>query len=157
MIIKIVKFTLRILSQVLIKFKLFNLAKIFSSIRASILLKKYVNVYFDGEDWIYKWNKSAAVSSVNYYDPNFNYIDLFGFLAALLTTIAFLPQLFKTWQTKSADDVSLVMLILFITGLFCWIIYGLKINSIPILVANIITFIFNFSILVLKISFRKNK
>ena len=84
-----------------------------------------------------------------------NYIDLFGFLAALLTTIAFLPQLFKTWQTKSADDVSLVMLILFITGLLCWIIYGFKINSTPILVANIITFIFNFSILVLKILFRK--
>ena len=83
-----------------------------------------------------------------------NYIDLFGFLAALLTTIAFLPQLYKTWQTKSADDVSLVMLILFITGLFCWIIYGFKINSIPILVANIITFIFNFSILVLKILYR---
>ena len=86
-----------------------------------------------------------------------NYIDLFGFLAALLTTIAFLPQLYKTWQTKSADDVSLVMLILFITGLLCWIIYGLKINSIPILVANIITFIFNFSILVFKISYIKNK
>ena len=77
-----------------------------------------------------------------------NYIDLFGFLAALLTTIAFLPQLYKTWKTKSADDVSLFMLILFITGLVCWIIYGLKINSIPILVANIITFIFNFSILI---------
>ena len=86
-----------------------------------------------------------------------SYIDFFGFLAALLTTIAFLPQLFKTWQTKSADDVSLVMLILFITGLFCWIIYGLKIHSIPILVANIITFIFNFSILILKIAYRKNK
>ena len=86
-----------------------------------------------------------------------NYIDLFGFLAALLTTIAFLPQLYKTWNTKSADDVSLVMLILFITGLVCWIIYGLKINSTPILVANIITFIFNFSILVLKISYRSNK
>ena len=86
-----------------------------------------------------------------------NYIDLFGFSAALLTTIAFLPQLYKTWKTKSADDVSLVMLILFITGLFCWIIYGLKINSIPILIANIITLVFNFSILVLKISYRKNK
>ena len=86
-----------------------------------------------------------------------NYIDLFGFSAALLTTIAFLPQLYKTWQTKSADDVSLVMLILFLTGLFCWIIYGLKINSIPILTANIINFIFNFSILVLKILYRKNK
>ena len=88
---------------------------------------------------------------------NFNYIDLFGFLAALLTTIAFLPQLYKTWKTKSADDVSLIMLILFIIGLFCWIIYGLNINSVPILVANIITFIFNFSILILKITYRKNK
>ncbi len=85
------------------------------------------------------------------------YVDLFGFSAALLTTIAFLPQLYKTWRTKSADDVSLIMLILFLTGLICWIIYGLNINSIPILLANVITFIFNFSILVLKISFRKNK
>ena len=85
-----------------------------------------------------------------------NYIDFFGFLAAGLTTIAFLPQLYKTWQTKSADDVSLIMLILFITGLISWIIYGFKINSIPILVANIITFIFNFSILILKITYRKN-
>ena len=75
---------------------------------------------------------------------HFNYIDFFGFSAALLTTIAFLPQLYKTWKTKSAGDVSLVMLILFITGLLCWIIYGIKIDSIPILVANIITFIFHY-------------
>ena len=88
---------------------------------------------------------------------HFNYIDLFGFLAAFLTTLAFLPQLYKTWQTKSADDVSLIMLILFLTGLICWIIYGLKINSIPILVANTITFIFNFSILILKITYSKTK
>ena len=85
----------------------------------------------------------------------FNYIDLFGFSAAFLTTIAFLPQLYKTWQTKSAEDVSLIMLILFITGLICWIIYGSKIHSIPILVANVITFIFNFSILILKIIYSK--
>ena len=85
----------------------------------------------------------------------FNQVDLFGFLAAVLTTIAFLPQLYKTWKTKSADDVSLIMLILFIIGLICWIIYGIKINSFPILAANIITFIFNFSILILKINYRK--
>ena len=88
---------------------------------------------------------------------DFNYIDLIGFLAALLTTVAFLPQLYKTWVTKSANDVSLIMLILFTTGLILWIIYGIKINSIPILVANIITFIFNFSILILKITYRKSK
>ena len=87
----------------------------------------------------------------------FNYIDLFGFSAASLTTIAFLPQLYKTWKTKSAEDVSLITLILFLTGLICWIIYGLKINSIPILVANVITFIFNFSILILKITYSNAK
>lgn len=74
--IKIVKFLLRIVSQLFIKLKLIYLAKFFSSIRASLLIKKFVNVSFDGEDWIYKWNTSAAVSSVNYYDPNFNYSDL---------------------------------------------------------------------------------
>ena len=88
---------------------------------------------------------------------HFRYEDLFGFSAALLTTIAFLPQLYKTWTTKSAEDVSLIMLILFITGLICWIIYGSRIHSIPILVANVVTFIFNFSILILKISYYKNK
>ena len=88
---------------------------------------------------------------------HFRYEDLFGFSAALLTTIAFLPQLYKTWATKSAEDVSLIMLILFITGLICWIIYGSRIHSIPILVANVVTFIFNFSILILKISYNKNK
>jgi len=87
----------------------------------------------------------------------FNYIDLFGFSAALLTTIAFLPQLYKTWQTKSAEDVSLIMLILFLTGLICWIIYGSIIHSTPILVANVVTFIFNFSILILKITYRERK
>ena len=86
---------------------------------------------------------------------NFDYIDLFGFLAALLTTIAFLPQLYKTWQTKSAEDVSLITLILFLIGLISWIIYGFSIHSIPILVANIVTFILNFSILILKINYGK--
>ena len=88
---------------------------------------------------------------------NFDYIDLFGFSAAFLTTIAFLPQLYKTWKTKSADDVSLIMLILFLSGLICWIIYGSKIHSTPIVVANVLTFIFNFSILILKITYKESK
>ena len=87
----------------------------------------------------------------------FNFTDFFGFAAAFLTTIAFLPQLYKTWKTKSADDVSLVMLLLFITGLICWIIYGIKIISIPILFANIITLSFNLSILILKLTYCQNK
>ncbi len=80
--------------------------------------------------------------------------DIFGFIAAVLTTIAFIPQLIKTFRTKSADDVSIVMLAMFITGVSFWIVYGWEIHSTPILVANIITFALNFSILILKLSYQ---
>ena len=73
---KIIKVFLRIFSQILIKFNFFNLAQYISSIRASLLIRKNVKVSFDGEDWIYKWENSGAVSSTCYYDPNFNYSDL---------------------------------------------------------------------------------
>ena len=58
-------------------------------------------------------------------------IDIFGYFAAILTTAAFLPQLVKTIKTKKADDVSLTTLIMFIVGVFSWIIYGFKISSAP--------------------------
>ena len=73
--IRAVVVILRIISQFFIKIKLFFIANLFSSIRASILLKKFVKVKFDGQDWIYKWNNSAAVSSVCYYNPVNNYSD----------------------------------------------------------------------------------
>jgi MtN3 and saliva related transmembrane protein len=83
-------------------------------------------------------------------------IEIFGYIAAVLTTAAFLPQLIKTLKTKKADDVSLVTLIMFIIGVLCWIIYGYKISSIPILVANLITLILNLLILISKIYFSKS-
>ena len=86
---------------------------------------------------------------------NFN-IEFFGYFAAILTTLAFLPQLIKTFKTKKAEDVSLITLIMFLTGVLSWIIYGYKISSTPILIANIITFILNLLILIFKITFSKN-
>ena len=82
-------------------------------------------------------------------------IEFFGYFAAILTTLAFLPQLIKTLETKKAEDVSLVTLIMFLTGVLSWIIYGYKISSTPILIANIITFILNLLILIFKITFSK--
>ena len=83
-------------------------------------------------------------------------IEFFGYFAAILTTAAFLPQLIKTLKTKKADDVSLVTLIMFICGVASWIIYGYKISSSPILIANLITFILNLFILISKIYYSKN-
>ena len=82
-------------------------------------------------------------------------IEFFGYFAAILTTLAFLPQLIKTLRTKKAEDVSLITLIMFLTGVLSWIIYGYKISSTPILLANLITFVLNLLILIFKITFSK--
>ena len=86
---------------------------------------------------------------------NFLNIEFFGYFAAILTTAAFLPQLIKTLKTKKAEDVSLITLIMFICGVGFWIIYGYKISSVPILLANIITLILNLSILISKLLYSK--
>ena len=85
---------------------------------------------------------------------NFN-VEFFGYFAAVLTTLAFLPQLIKTFKTRKAEDVSLITLIMFITGVCSWIIYGYKISSTPVLTANIVTLILNLLILIFKIYFSK--
>ena len=83
------------------------------------------------------------------------YIEFFGYFAATLTTLAFIPQLIKTLKTKTAEDVSLTTLIMFLTGVAAWIIYGIQISSKPILIANIITFLLNFLILVFKLIYSR--
>ena len=75
----------------------------------------------------------------------------FGFIAAALTTLAFLPQVIKTWRTQKAEDVSIFMLLMFITGLLFWIVYAIQTHALPVLIANIITFILNLTILTLKL------
>ena len=82
-------------------------------------------------------------------------IEFFGYFAAIFTTLAFLPQLIKTLKTKKAEDVSLITLIMFLTGVLSWIVYGYKISSTPILLANLITFTLNLLILIFKITFSK--
>lgn len=80
-----------------------------------------------------------------------------GFVAGTLTTIAFLPQLERTWRTKSADDMSLAMLLTFTTGVFLWLIYGLYLMAWPIIATNAITFVLTLAILVLKVKYQKRR
>jgi MtN3 and saliva related transmembrane protein len=83
-----------------------------------------------------------------------NFITILGLSAAILTTVAFLPQVLQTWRTKSAKDVSYVMLITFMSGLFLWLIYGIYLQAWPIILANSTTLALNFVILWLKIKYR---
>ena len=80
-------------------------------------------------------------------------VTLLGLLAGTLTTVAFFPQLLKTWRTKSAADVSLAMLVTFCIGVFLWLVYGFLLGALPIILANVVTLVLAGLILVLKLRF----
>ena len=80
-------------------------------------------------------------------------IDLVGYIAATLTTAAFLPQVFKVWQSKSTKDLALPTLLSFIAGVSMWLVYGLLIESIPITIANTATLLLNLVILRFKLKY----
>jgi len=83
-----------------------------------------------------------------------DYTQIIGYLAAVGTTGAFLPQVMKTFRTKSTKDISLTMYIFFCTGVFLWIIYGLMVGSWPVILANSIVFILGMIILAMKVRYR---
>ncbi len=83
-----------------------------------------------------------------------DYITILGFVAATCTTVAFLPQVMKTWQSKSAKDVSYGMLVFLCIGISLWLVYGLLIKAAPVIIANFLTLILNLIILYLKIKYK---
>jgi MtN3 and saliva related transmembrane protein len=80
--------------------------------------------------------------------------DLVGYAAAILTTIAFVPQTLKSWRSRDLRGVSLTMYSLFTAGIALWLVYGVMIASWPIIIANTITLVLAGAILTLKVMHR---
>jgi MtN3 and saliva related transmembrane protein len=78
-------------------------------------------------------------------------IELIGYAAAVCTTVAFLPQLLKAWQTRSTADISLVMFLVLVTGIVLWLTYGVLIRDFPLIAANAVTLLLAGAILALKL------
>lgn len=74
-----------------------------------------------------------------------------GYTAAILTTVAFVPQTLKSWQTRDLSGVSLPMYSLFTVGMVMWLVYGAMLGSWPIIIANAITIVLASVVLTLKV------
>lgn len=83
-----------------------------------------------------------------------NLTEILGLIAGFLTTMSFIPQVVKTWRSRSARDLSLVMFLLYCVGVFLWMIYGVMIDQLPVILWNIITLILASVILFFKIKFK---
>lgn len=76
--------------------------------------------------------------------------NLFGYVAAGIGIVTFLPQIIQSWETKNTKAISFLTLSLITTGSTLWIVYGAIMKAIPILFVNTIIFIFSLFMLYLK-------
>jgi MtN3 and saliva related transmembrane protein len=83
-------------------------------------------------------------------------LTLLGFLAGVLTTAAFVPQVLKIRKTRSARDISLAMYAVFTTGVVLWLVYGVALGSVPIIVANVFTLVLALAVLVMKVRYGRS-
>jgi MtN3 and saliva related transmembrane protein len=75
---------------------------------------------------------------------------LLGFIAGILTTISFVPQVVHAWRSKRCDDLSWGMLLTFSGGVVLWLVYGFRLWAMPIIVANAVTLALLLAIMALK-------
>jgi MtN3 and saliva related transmembrane protein len=83
-----------------------------------------------------------------------NATELIGYLAALLTTLAFIPQVLHTWRMRSGRGVSLRMYAIFASGVVLWLIYGILLGAWPIIAANVVTLTLALAIIAMAIRYR---
>jgi MtN3 and saliva related transmembrane protein len=85
------------------------------------------------------------------------YVTAIGSMAAICTTLSFVPQLARTWRSRRAGDMSTLWLALFTSGVSLWLIYGLLLPSMPIIVANAATLALILAIITLKFRYRERR
>jgi MtN3 and saliva related transmembrane protein len=76
-----------------------------------------------------------------------------GFVAAFLTTAAFVPQLMRVMKLRSAREISLGTFLMFSLGVFMWLLYGIYTGSRPVIASNVVTLVLSVSILILKLKY----
>ncbi len=85
-----------------------------------------------------------------------NYTEYIGYLGSLLTSITFIPQVYKSWQSKSVGDLSVWMILIVITSTIVWLVYGFLIHSGPVILANFVVLALSLLLFYFKLTFKKS-
>lgn len=80
--------------------------------------------------------------------------EIIGLIAGVLTTAAFVPQVYKTWKSKSAEGLSLTMYLVFFIGIILWLVYGIHIQSLAMIFANTVTGFLALLLIIFKLRFK---
>lgn len=86
-----------------------------------------------------------------------NWIEAIGLFGAFLSSVTFIPQVYKTWQSKKAGDLSLMMLLIVLTSTVVWLIYAFALMLWPVIIANIIIGLLSLTLVFFKLTFRQTQ
>jgi MtN3 and saliva related transmembrane protein len=79
------------------------------------------------------------------------FLTLIGLMAGFITTMGFVPQIYKSYRTGSMKDVSLIMPLVLMAGMTLWLIYGIYLQDLPIIFWNAVAIGFNVVLVLLKV------
>lgn len=84
-----------------------------------------------------------------------NLVEYIGYFGSFLTSITFLPQVYKSWQSKSVGDLSIWMIFIVLTSTIVWLVYAFAIHSGPVISANLVVLVLTLVLLYFKLTFKK--
>jgi len=86
---------------------------------------------------------------------NFDWIQGLGLLGAFMSSITFIPQVYKVWETKSVNDLSLVMIFIVFASTLVWLVYAFALMLWPVIIANSIVCILSMFLIYFKFAYQK--
>ena len=84
-----------------------------------------------------------------------NWAEMAGHLGAVLSSITFIPQVWKAWQTKSVKDLSIYMIVIVFCSTIIWLFYGISFSLWPVVIANAVILLLSTMLLFFKMTFPK--
>jgi MtN3 and saliva related transmembrane protein len=84
-----------------------------------------------------------------------DWVQFMGHFGAFLTSVTFIPQVYRTWKLRSAGDISLLMLCIVLLSTIVWLTYALALMLWPVIIANGIVCVLSLLLIYFKIAFKK--
>ncbi len=95
------------------------------------------------------------IFNINLKNMSKELVEIMGLIGAFLSSITFMPQVYKTWKMKSAGDLSLSMMLIVFTSTIIWLVYGFSLHLIPVIICNGIIMLLSALLIYFKLTFKK--
>jgi MtN3 and saliva related transmembrane protein len=97
----------------------------------------------------------VIIFNINLKNMSKELVEIMGLIGAFLSSITFMPQVYKTWKMKSAGDLSLSMMLIVFTSTIIWLVYGFSLHLMPVIICNGIIMLLSALLIYFKLTFKK--